>query len=97
MHRDSYRKKWLARERERLQTEDDRLRREVEELREASPITRATYEQRFQAIATFGRRLDVRRACAAIRVRRSSYYAWLDRGKTYRRRAQVPPDKSCGT
>ena len=78
---------------ERLRDETAMLEREIEELQEASAVTRATYEQRFQAIATYGRRLDVRRACAAMRVRRSSYYAWLARGKTYRRRAQVPPDK----
>jgi hypothetical protein len=83
----------LAQEGERLQIEVERLLHEVEELPEASPITRSTYEQRFQAIVTFGRRLDVRRARTAMRVRRSSYYAWLARGKTYRHRAQVPPDK----
>ncbi|MCX6842095.1 MAG: hypothetical protein NTX53_07445 [candidate division WOR-3 bacterium] len=83
----------LTQEGERLRIGVERLQREVEDLQEASPVTRVTYEQRFQAIATFGRRLDVRRACAAMRVRRSSYYAWLARGKTYRHRAQVPPDK----
>ena len=93
MHRQIHREKWLARERVRLQAETDTLRREVEELQEASPVTRATYEQRFHAIATFGLRVDVRRACAAMRVRRSSYYAWLARGKVYRIRAKVPPDK----
>jgi hypothetical protein len=87
------REKRFRRGSERLRDETAMLEREIEELQEASAVTRATYEQRFQAIATYGRRLDVRRACAAMRVRRSSYYAWLARGRAYRRRAQVPPDK----
>jgi hypothetical protein len=70
------------------------LRREVKELQEASPVTRATYEQRVQAIAMFGQHMNVLRACAAMRFRRSSYHAWLARGKSYRRRrAMVPPDR----
>jgi hypothetical protein len=75
---------------ERLRVENDLLRREIEELQEASAITRATYEQRFWFVATLRGRLKVRPACQVMRVKRSSYYAWLARCRTYRRRSKVP-------
>ena len=80
----------LRQENDRLRQESAALNREIENLVEASAITRATYDQRFRIVAFGSSRIPVRTLCRRLRVHRSGYYAWQARCGQYKRKPRIP-------